>query len=386
MTVSSDTPDYAGFDLISVGSEEDMLDAAIQRIENVMPEWQPRPGNTEVVLLEAMSMLLGMEIVALNDLPDTVFERILGLHKITRSPGAYATAAAVFTVGTTEPTYTIPRGTLLRLYNPDTGEGMEFETTEAREVVVADSRTAVIGIRATEYGANVNGVLPGTPLEVVDALPFLDSVRLHSIVVGGADEEEDESLFDRGAARMARMTSTIVLADQFSLAAIEDERVARAFAQSLVDPAQPGVEAPGHVTVTVLGAAGSDLDEGDRESIRQDLAAQAVAGLRIHVVPPAVTNLSVEVDIITDAAAVPEDVEAAVAGTITRFLAPLEWDWSDKVYGNVIVARVAAVPGVARVVDVRLYGPDGQQTDDVLLVDSGVGGVPNLTSITVQEV
>lgn len=385
MTVSSDMPEYAEFDLLTAGSEEDMLDAAIQRIENVMPEWTPRPGNTEVVLLEAMSMLLGMEIVALNDLPDTVFERILALHKITRSPGQYATATALFTLGTTEPVYTIPQGTLLRLYNPDTGEGLEFETTEAREVVTADGRTAVIGVRATEYGAQANGVLPGTPLEVVDALPFLDSVRLNSIVLGGADEEEDESLFDRGAARMARMTSTIVLADQFSLAAIEDERVARAFAQSLVDPERAGVEAPGHVTVTVLGYAG-ELDAGDRESIRQDLAAQAVAGLKIHVVPPAVTNLSVEVDIITDASAVTADVEAAVAGTITRFLAPLEWDWSDKVYGNVVVARVAAVPGVARVVDVRLYGPDGQQTDDVVLADSGVGGVPNLTSITVQEV
>lgn len=385
MTVSSDSPDYAEFDLLAVGSEEEMLDAAIQRIENVMPEWEPRPGNTEVVLLEAIAMLLGMEIVAINDLPDTVFERILALHKISRSPGSFATTSAVFTVGATEPTYTIERGTLLRLLNPDTGESMEFETTETREVVVAEGRTATIGLRATEYGAQVNGVLPGTPLEVVDALPFVDSVRLASLVLGGADEEEDESLFDRGAARMARMTATIVLADQFSLAAIEDERVARAFAQSLVDPANPSVESPGHVTVTVLGYAG-EIDEGDRESIRQDLAAQAVAGLRIHVVPPAVTDLSVEVEIITNSDAVTAEVEAAVAGRITRFLAPLEWDWSDKVYGNVIVAQVASVPGVARVVDVRLFTSDGTEVDDVVLTNSGVGGVPNLTSIDVTEV
>lgn len=385
MTVSSDSPDYAQFDLLAVGSEEEMLDAAIQRIENVMPEWEPRPGNTEVVLLEAISMLLGMEIVAINDVPDTVFERILELHKISRSPGSFATASAVFTVGSTEPVYTIERGTLLRLQNPDTGEAMEFETTETREVVVSDSRAATIGLRATEYGSQVNGVLPGTPLEVVDALPFVDSVRLASLVLGGADEEEDESLFDRGAARMARMTSTIVLADQFSLAAIEDDRVARAFAQSLVDPANPETESPGHVTVTVLGYAG-EIDEADRESIRQNLSAQAVAGLRIHVVPPAVTNLSVEVEIITNSDAVTAEVEAEAAGRITRFLAPLEWDWSDKVYGNVLVAEVAAVPGVARVVDVRLYESDGTQVDDVVLTDSGVGGVPNLTSIDVTEV
>lgn len=385
MTVSSDSPDYAEFDLLEVGSEEEMLDAAIQRIENVMPEWEPRPGNTEVVLLEAMCMLLGLEIVAINDVPDAVFERLLALHKINRSPGRYARATATFTVGTTEPTYTVPRGTVLRLQNPNTGEAMEFETTEAREIVVVEGRTANIAIQATEYGAQVNGVLPGTPLEVVDALPFVDSVRLGTIVLGGEDEEEDESLFDRGAARMARMTSTIVLADQFSLAAIEDERVARAFAQSLVDPDRPGVEAPGHVTVTVLGAGG-ELSSGDRESIRQELAAQAVAGLKIHVVPPEVTDLSIEVEIITNSDADSDEVQAAVAGRITRYLAPLEWNWADKVYRNIIVAEVAAVPGVARVVDVRLFGPDGSEVDDVAVVNTGVGGIPNLTSIDVEEV
>lgn len=385
MTVSSDVPEYAGFDLVPSATEEEILDAAIQRVENALPEWTPRPGNTEVVLLEAMSMLLGMELVAINDVPDVVFERLLSLHKITRSPGQYATATATFTVGSTEPVYTIPTGVTLRLLNPDTGEDMEFETTEAREIVVAEGRSATIAIRATEYGSQVNGVAAGAPLEVVDALPFVDSVRLGSIVLGGEDEEDDDSLFNRGAARMARMTSTIVLADQFSLAAIEDERVARAFAQSLADPDRPGVEAPGHVTVTVLGYAG-ELDAGDRESIRQDLAAQAVAGLKIHVVPPDVTDLSVEVDVIVNSGAVKEDVLAAVEHRVTRYLTPLEWDWSEKVYRNVLVAHAAAVPGVARVVDVRLYGPDGQPVEDVTLVNSGVGGVPNLLSVTATEV
>lgn len=385
MTVSSDVPEYAGFDLVPSATEEEILDAAIQRVENALPEWTPRPGNTEVVLLEAMSMLLGLELVAINDVPDVVFERLLALHKITRSPGQYATATATFTVGSTEPVYTIPTGVTLRLLNPDTGEDMEFETTEAREIVVAEGRSATIAIRATEYGAQVNGVAAGAPLEVVDALPFVDSVRLGSIVLGGEDEEDDDSLFNRGAARMARMTSTIVLADQFSLAAIEDERVARAFAQSLADPDRPGVEAPGHVTVTVLGYAG-ELDAGDRESIRQALAAQAVAGLKIHVVPPDVTDLSVEVDVIVNSGAVKEDVLAAVEHRVTRYLTPLEWDWSEKVYRNVLVAHAAAVPGVARVVDVRLYGPDGQPVEDVTLVNSGVGGVPNLLSVTATEV
>ena len=385
MTVSSDVPEYAGFDLVPSATEEEILDAAIQRVENALPEWTPRPGNTEVVLLEAMSMLLGLELVAINDVPDVVFERLLALHKITRSPGQYATATATFTVGSTEPVYTIPTGVTLRLLNPDTGEDMEFETTEAREIVVAEGRSATIAIRATEYGAQVNGVAAGAPLEVVDALPFVDSVRLGSIVLGGEDEEDDDSLFNRGAARMARMTSTIVLADQFSLAAIEDERVARAFAQSLADPARPGVEAPGHVTVTVLGYAG-ELETGDRESIRQALAAQAVAGLKIHVVPPDVTDLSVEVDVIVNSGAVTADVLAAVEHRVTRYLTPLEWDWSEKVYRNVLVAHAAAVPGVARVVDVRLYGPDGQPVEDVTLVNSGVGGVPNLLSVTATEV
>jgi len=385
MTVSSDVPEYAGFDLVPSATEEEILDAAIQRVENALPEWTPRPGNTEVVLLEAMSMLLGLELVAINDVPDVVFERLLALHKIARSPGQYATATATFTVGSTEPVYTIPTGVTLRLLNPDTGEDMEFETTEAREIVVAEGRSATIAIRATEYGAQVNGVAAGAPLEVVDALPFVDSVRLGSIVLGGEDEEDDDSLFNRGAARMARMTSTIVLADQFSLAAIEDERVARAFAQSLADPARPGVEAPGHVTVTVLGYAG-ELETGDRESIRQALAAQAVAGLKIHVVPPDVTDLSVEVDVIVNSGAVTANVLAAVEHRVTRYLTPLEWDWSEKVYRNVLVAHAAAVPGVARVVDVRLYGPDGQPVEDVTLVNSGVGGVPNLLSVTATEV
>jgi uncharacterized phage protein gp47/JayE len=375
MTESFDVPEMETLRLTNFGTEVDLVEAAVTHIQSVMPEWVPRGGNTELVLIEALAVMLGPEILSLQLLGPRVTEQIMGLHGVTRSPGTAATGRAEITVTNSAPTQTIPAGTRLRLSLDTSIKTVDLFTTEDLVIITSETLTGQVNVIADQLGSLPNGSPTGAPLSVVDNLPFIETAALATALLGGMDLEDDDVFFARAAALLARQTSTLVHPEQFEYAALSRVGTGRALTLDNYDPALPGVTTYGHVTVAIAGLDGEALDAPTMLDTRNDLAAQALASLSVHVIAPTYTP----VDIAVTVKAVPgwsdADVQASVEAALTAWINPLTWAWDDSATQFEIVAVVAAAPGVREVTA-------APATIDLL----GVAPLPTLGTIDVTVI
>jgi len=345
--------ELAALDQLEYGGEPDLVNAATAHVQSVMPEWEPRAGNTEMVLLEAFALMLGPEILALQMVPAAVVEQLVGLYGVTRSEGSPATARVEFTVTDSEPVQRIPEGTAVRLELSETGEVVDLETVEDLNIITSETRTASVLAQATELGETGNGMPAGTTLEVLSLLPFVEGATLATTLAGGRGTEDDVAFMARAGATLARQTSTLVLPEHFTYTAQSTAGVARATTLDLTNPATPGTPAAGHVTVAVIGPEGVPLPEADREALQQSLASQALASLTIHVETPTVTTVDVSLTVKVAVGADPAAVEGAVQAAIAEWLDPDVWPWAPAVTEYGIVGAASAAPGVASVTSVE---------------------------------
>jgi len=344
-----DVPEMENLRLLNYGTEVDLVDAAVTHIQAVMPEWVPRGGNTEMVLLEALAIMLGPEILSLQLLGPRVVEQVMGLYGTARSEGVAARGRAEFTVTNSNPTQVIPAGTRLRLALDSSIESIDLFTTEDLSIITSETLTGQVNVVADRLGSLPNGSPSGAPLAVVDNYPFVESAKLSAALLGGADQESDDVFFARAASVLARQNSTLVHPEQFEFAALSRVGTGRALVLDNYNPATPGVTAYGHVTVAVTGLNGQAQDAGTMEETRQALAAQALASLSLHVIAPTYTPVNIAVTVKAAPGWAPADVQASVTAALTAWVNPLAWAWDDSATQFEIVAVVAAAPGVKEV-------------------------------------
>jgi hypothetical protein len=349
MTESFDVPEMETLRLLDHGTELDLVDAGVTHIKAVMPEWVPRGGNTEMVLLEALAVMLGPEILSLQLLGPRVTEQILGLIGTIRSQGVAARGRVEITVTNSAPTQTVPAGTRLRLALDTSIETVDLFTTEDLTIITSETLTGQVNVIAEQLGSLPNGSPTGAPVSVVDNLPFIESATLAAALLGGADLEDDDVFFARGAATLARQNSTLVHREQFEYAALSRVGIGRAIALDNYDPAAPGVTTYGHVTVAVAGLDGLAVDPSLMEEARVELSEQALASLSIHVVAPTYTPIDVAVTVKAAPGWSAETVQASVTAALEAWVNPLTWAWDDSATQFEIVAIVAAAAGVREV-------------------------------------
>nr|WP_306428103.1 baseplate J/gp47 family protein [Brevibacterium sp. 68QC2CO] len=322
-----------------------------------------------------------------NDVPQQVVAQLLEVYGLERDPGAQASGLVEFTFSGADPSQTVPAGTTVRWTDETTGESFDLVTQEGVTVSTVETLKGTARVLAEDVGAELNGVA-NQPVDVLESLPQVEAARFLGAIAGGMDPEDDESYFDRGAAMFARQTSTLVLPDQFSLAAATFPFVDRAKTYSLLDPAHPDVETLGHVT-TVLssGEAGAGVLSPEQvETVRNALTAQAVAGLVVHCVTPVVTGVTVTVEVVKDSTAVSEDVVAAVEEAVAGFMSAGSWDWRARVSKNEVLSAAAKAEGVAYVQAATVAKTGSAPADVVELTDAGYGALPHLDSVTVTVV
>lgn len=347
-----DVPEYQTLQLLQYGSEQDIVDAALAYAQTALPEWNPRTGNIEVVLIQALALMLGPEIMAIQMLPGQILEQLMNMYGTTRDPGAPVTGTVKIKVTASAPTRTIPAGTRLRLTLPDTGETVDFLTDQEATIITTETLEATAAVTA-EYLGTVGGQAPaGTKLDVVDPLPFIESVIVTETLSGGAGQEEDAPYFARASATLARLASTLVLPEHFQYAALTRVGVGRAKVFDLYDPAAPGADSAGHVTIAAADNAGQPLSVEDATDLEGWLAVQSLASLSIHVIEPTYTTINIAATVRTSPGADPDQATASVTAALTTWLDPARWDWASEASQNQLVAIVAAATGVREVVDI----------------------------------
>ncbi|WP_102158736.1 baseplate J/gp47 family protein [Zhihengliuella halotolerans] len=368
-----DVPEYEALDLLDYGGEADLFGAALARLELSIPEWEPRPGTTEMLLLESLSMMLGVEVLALQMAPAQVVEQLMGLYGVRRDPGRGAEGKALFTVTGSKPQHTIPLGTRLRYEMEETGESYDLLTTEARTIITTDGLTALIAVGAELVGTELNGLPDGTELQVVDQLPFIETVALDGDLTGGAGEEGDGSFYSRATATLSTLNSTLVLPEDFQYAARAIAGIGRARVLNLHDPSEPGVEKPGHVSVAVANNDGQVISAELRQDVEAALGLKMLASLTLHVIDPTYTNVDVSVTVQAAAGNAPADVQAVVDAAIRDWINPATWDWAPEVAQYALIALVGSLPQVAMVT---------MASDTVPL--SGDAPLPTLGTVTIE--
>lgn len=368
---SVDLTSYVDLTLFDVDTQS-LVERGIETIGVTFPEWDPRESDTEMVLLEALAVEASETVYAINRVPGAVVEVLLRLFGLTKDEGARATASATFTVQA-GPERVIPSGTSLTF---GTGPDATAFATDVGLTIPAGATSGTVAITATDIGSTPNGTPAGTRLEVVDSIAYVDGAVLATDVAGGREPEADHDFLDRGTTMLSRLTTTLVLPEHFTAAALDDVRVSRAFTVDMYDPTQaPPADRPGHVTVAVLGPDGVPLSGEVKAELESSLESMAIAILDVHVVDAPVTTVDIAVTVTRQPFYTDEQVEASVEAALRSWLDPDTWPYQAAVWRNEIVSVVDQAEGVARVVDVTT------PTTDITL--TGVGALVRAGTITV---
>lgn len=352
---SPDVVTYLGLELTEL-DEQTLIDTALANAVETFPDWVPREGNTEVVLLEQMAGMGADVAYIINQLPGTITEVVLRIMGATRDQGTPPSATALVTLSD-DLGHTIPTGTVVRLDLGDNVDPVDFTTT-ADLVVAPGSTTGTVPIEAGEPTIEANGQASGTTLELLDAIPYIDGVELASDVAGGTSAEDGDAFLTRAIPLLSRLTNTLVRPiDVEAYVAEAHPEVQRIKAVDLWNPDDPGTPAGsalGYITVAVAAAAGASIGTTSRELIAAELAARMHAGLIVNVVDADVTTVDVDITVLRYSSADPTATEAAVLAVLGAYLEPDTWDWSNIVRINEVIAVADRAAGVDTVLDVEL--------------------------------
>lgn len=356
---------------------QDIFEAALANLQAYLPDWEPREGHTEVMLLETLALQVAESVFAINRVPGAVVEVLLRLYGIERDPGSPPVASLTFTVSDTTG-HTIPAGTRVALPIADDDTAIVFATDEPLLVPPGQLTGTVTGT-ADINTTIANGLSDVLGIDLLDSVVFVESVALDGAVGGGTNVEDDASWFQRGIQRFSRLSEALVLPRHFVTAALERPGVARAVAIDNYDgtgAGEPGEDA-GHITVAVYGEAGP-LPAAEMEAMRVVMDSQAQANLAVHVVAPTITVVNVAATVVAVPGYTAEQVQTSVELALAGYLSPAEWLWAGTIYVNELIALLDRAEGVERVVAIAT------PSDDLAL--GGPAPLPQLGDVTVTVV
>jgi uncharacterized phage protein gp47/JayE len=371
-----DLSNYVDLRIFDV-SDQEMVDTALANLQLNLPGWIPNEANTEVVILEALALQMAEGIVAVNRLPGAVVVAVLKLMGIEPDYGNPPNATATITFGDTLG-HDIPGGTRVALTLSD-GSTVIFLVEPPGLSVAPGSSSGVASLIGDVFTASANGTPTGTAMNMVDNLPFVDSVVLATDVADGRDPETTDEYRDRGVARLSRLSDALVVPRHFTAAALEDPNVAAALTIDNLNPIIGHVSGddPGHVTVAVLGDGGALLSGPAKTALENSMEDDAVAMLDVHVIDATIVTVPVATTVVKVAGADSAAVQASVQEAVAAYLDPLAWQSGSTIYLNEMISLIDRVDGVDRVTTVTINGIAAN------FVLTGIAAIPKAGTVTV---
>ena len=317
-----------------------IVDDAVAYASTIFPDWVPRNGSTEVVLMEALALGVADLVYAANRLPGSVVEAILGLYDIARSEGTSATGAVEITFDD-DRTVTVASGTRFEV----PADGTLLEVTA--DTPVTEASTVVVPVRTAESTAAANGLPVGTALDILDAVPYAVAAEVSATLTGGSDPESDAAYVDRAGTRLARVTSSLVIPVHFTAYCLEDVRVLRATTvdlYDLTDENEPGDDL-GHVSVYLYGRGGP-LDPSVLTALESQMTERAASMITVHTDNGTVVPQDIDVTVVGLPGYSAPEIQASVTAALQAWMNPNEWGWGRDIIVNEIIAEVGQVAGV----------------------------------------
>lgn len=344
---SPDIQPYVGLELFDL-DPQDVFEIAVANLQFDFPDWEPREGNVEVQLLEAISVAFAEVIFAINRLPDGIFEALLKAFGLERNIGTPPTVDLLFQLGDDLGTV-IPAGTTATLTLVD-GTEVDFQTDVELTIDEGDF-DGVVSATSSQYTSDANGAPANTVLTIVDSIASVDFVKTNTVVTGGLDPEEDEEFFTRGTQTLQRLTSALVLPYHFETFAVEQEYVERAFGidnynpDSDLDLNGPVGNDAGHMTVAVYGE-NELVSAPNKSALLSAMDELAYANLILHVIDPQITEFDVVATVQVDSTYDHAQVISAIEAELRTFYSPMTWNWGGIIRLNELIALISNVEGV----------------------------------------
>jgi hypothetical protein len=217
-----------------VTDADTLADDAVDYLRAAMPGWEPADGNLEVWILQAVARQVAELTAVAADVPAAIF-RQFGTQLVGLAPqaGARATLTSFWTARDNLG-YTIPAGTQVA-YRVTGDDLIVFEVVGDTVITPGATTLSGVALQATDVGTAWNAV-PIGPLELVDALSWVESVTASTVSAGGLDAETDDAYLDRLADDLRLLTPRPILPDDFSTLARNVTGVYRALAINGYDP------------------------------------------------------------------------------------------------------------------------------------------------------
>lgn len=340
---------------------QDVFDDALVNLKMYFPEWTPREGNMEVLLLEALALEVAEAVFAINRLPDAVAEILLSMLDIERFTGTPPTTEIRFELGITTGT-TIPAGVTC-VMELDSGYDPIVFTTDSELVIPPGATSGVVTATADRFTSDANGTPADKLVEVQDSLTYVNYAKLNSIVTGGVDPEEDIDYLTRGVQRLERLTTTLLLPRHFEAAALEVPVIKRAKAldnynsNADTDRNGPVGNDPGYITLAVYGDK-QNVNTQTKDELQVYIDQNSMSNLVVTIIDPTITPINVTAEIHVESGALDSDVIDAVEQELAEFLNPETWPWADKLRRNELISIITNVPGVDWVESITIPAAD----------------------------
>lgn len=230
---------------------------------------------------------------------------------------------------------------------------------------------AEISVTSYLHGGGRSGNVAANQLTVLrTTIPFVDTATNRRPAVGGVDGETLEQAKARGPASI-RSGARAVTASDFELLTMEASRqVARARALPPAEPGEPvrllvvpSVSVPGRQRALDDLALPGPLFE----AVRDHIEPRRLLGVSVEIGQPRYLGVSVVARVEVQAGRDPELTRQRAMDALYADLDPVTggpegrgWPWDVPLTVSHVVARLAAVDGVARVQDVLLFEADEQ--------------------------
>jgi uncharacterized phage protein gp47/JayE len=352
-----------------VRSADEILASARQSVAVRFPGFQWVEGSLVTAVLEGCAQIVAEAGYQASQLPQVMFQLLGAVYGVQVDLGAPATVDLTVTIAGVAGG-TVASGTIFELATVD--GPVQFATT-APLTIVGPATTGTVAAQCTRVGTQSNLIPIGTAGRPVLSAPLVTSAVTASISGGGRDEESSNAYLARVVSRLNRLNDSLVLAEHFRDAALDDPLVERALVISNYNGTiggGPPYNQPGNVTVVVFGA-GIVLPAPAKAALVASLQARATVALSVHVVDPNITTVAVTASVKAKPGALLATVQAACVAALTAYLSPLSWPWAGVVRVNELIALLDTVTGVDYVVSLTLPAGDVTVTGDGPLVQAG---------------
>lgn len=335
-----------------------IFDAGLARFQELAPDARPRNGSVETMLLEAFSTAAADVIYALNRFPSTAVEGILALYGVPRFAGSPAEGTITLTLDGTR-TLTVEAGQ--RLSDPTTGLTLVVSTTTTGTAVTS----LAVPCQTEDNGGAGNAIVSGSPIDLLDAIPYVTSAVTSTGFSGGADAESDTAYIDRAATVLARVTSSLVLPSHFIAYLLQDPRISRATAIDLYEPGGTAGADLGYLTTYTYGR-GAQLSAGVREELRAAMQAICSAMVTVFVEEADIVTQNMALTVHALPGYSTAEVSANVSAALSTWMSPETWPWGRDILVTEIIDIAADVTGVDYVTSVTTPAAPVTLTDDQL--------------------